>query len=101
MGRDTIQLETAISTIFQEYLLEFTFEYGISEDLHPELPGPEDTVVDVPDGNVGVYTKFFEFSDYRIPIPQFLFDILDMDLFNLISASNPTNVKTRVRPRAV
>ncbi|GJS62276.1 hypothetical protein Tco_0657060 [Tanacetum coccineum] len=76
MGRDTIQLENAVSTISQEYLLEFTSEYGILEDLHPELPGPEDTIVDFPKGTVGVYTKFFEFANFRIPISQFLFDIL-------------------------
>nr|GEU29210.1 hypothetical protein [Tanacetum cinerariifolium] len=39
MDRDTVQLETAVSTISQEYLLEFTSEYGIPEFLHPELPG--------------------------------------------------------------
>nr|GFA68249.1 hypothetical protein [Tanacetum cinerariifolium] len=39
MGWDTIQLENVISTISQEYLLEFTSEYGIPESLHPELPG--------------------------------------------------------------
>nr|GEV92573.1 hypothetical protein [Tanacetum cinerariifolium] len=50
MGRDTVQLETAVSTISQEYLLEFTSEYGISEDLHPELPGPEERNVDFPKG---------------------------------------------------
>ncbi|GKD07165.1 hypothetical protein Tco_1186850 [Tanacetum coccineum] len=76
MGRDTIQLETAVSTITQEYLLEFTSEYGISENLYPELPGREDRIVDFPEGKVGVYTKFFEFANYRIPISQFLFDIL-------------------------
>ncbi|GJW14238.1 hypothetical protein Tco_0018371 [Tanacetum coccineum] len=76
MGRDTIQLETAVSTISQEYLLEFTSEYGIAEDLHPELPGPGDRIVDFPEGKVGVYTKFFEFANFRIPISQFLFDIL-------------------------
>ncbi|GJR80281.1 hypothetical protein Tco_0151066 [Tanacetum coccineum] len=46
------------------------------EDLHPELPGPEDTIVDFPKGKVGVYTMFFEFANFRIPISQFLFDIL-------------------------
>ncbi|GJR20687.1 hypothetical protein Tco_0969214 [Tanacetum coccineum] len=76
MGRDTIQLENAVSTISQEYLLEFTSEYDIREDLHPELPGSEDTIVDFPKGKVGVYTKFFEFANYRIPISQLLFDIL-------------------------
>ncbi|GJU88093.1 hypothetical protein Tco_1300516 [Tanacetum coccineum] len=152
MGRDTIQLENAVSAISQEYMLEFTSEYGIPEDLHPELPRPEDTIVDFPEGKVGVYTRFFEFANFRIPISQFLFDILGyyqihlsqlsvigaakrifptivdwrinapkdgmpaassysaadvtvldthhMDLFNLISAPNPTKVKTGTRPRA-
>nr|GEW68253.1 hypothetical protein [Tanacetum cinerariifolium] len=77
MGRDTIQLETAVSTISQEYLLEFTSEYGIPKGLHSEFPGPEDTIVDFSEGKVGVYTKFFEFANFRIPISQFLFDILD------------------------
>ncbi|GJW98892.1 hypothetical protein Tco_0180700 [Tanacetum coccineum] len=76
MGRDTVQLETAVSTISQEYLLEFTSEYGISEGLHPELPGRGDMVVDFPERKVGMYTKFFEFANFRIPISQFLFYIL-------------------------
>ncbi|GJX29010.1 hypothetical protein Tco_0237089 [Tanacetum coccineum] len=76
MGRDTIQLETAVSTISPKYLLEFTSEYGISEDLHPELPGPEERIMDFPEGKV------------------------DMDLFNLISAPNPAKVKMGTRPRA-
>ncbi|GJY56806.1 hypothetical protein Tco_0455921 [Tanacetum coccineum] len=76
MGRDTIQLEDAVSTIFGEYLLEFTSEYGILEGLHPEFPGPEDTIVDFSEGKVSVYTKFFKFANYRIPLSQFLFDIL-------------------------
>ncbi|GKB35832.1 hypothetical protein Tco_0880774 [Tanacetum coccineum] len=76
MGRDTIQLEDAVSTISQEYLLEFSSEYFIPENLHPELPGPEDHIVDFPEGKIGVYTKKFEFANFRIPISQFLFDIL-------------------------
>nr|GEU39197.1 transposase (putative), gypsy type [Tanacetum cinerariifolium] len=50
MGRDTVQLETTVNTISQEYLLEFTSEYGISKALHPELPRPEDRIVDFPEG---------------------------------------------------
>ncbi|GJY57462.1 hypothetical protein Tco_0456577 [Tanacetum coccineum] len=52
MDRDTIQLEDAVSTISQEYLLEFTSEYGIPESLHPELPGPEEPIVEFPEGKV-------------------------------------------------
>ncbi|GJZ61583.1 hypothetical protein Tco_0617720 [Tanacetum coccineum] len=57
MGRDTVQLETAVSTISQEYLLEFTSEYGISEGLHPELPGRGDMVVDFPERKVNRHSK--------------------------------------------
>ncbi|GKC87815.1 hypothetical protein Tco_1148464, partial [Tanacetum coccineum] len=64
MGRDTIQLEDAVSTISKEYLLQFTSEYGMPESLHPELPGLEDTIVGFPEGKVGVYTKFFEFANF-------------------------------------
>nr|GEZ77084.1 hypothetical protein [Tanacetum cinerariifolium] len=52
MGRDTVQLETAVTTISPEYLLEFTSKYGISKALHPDLPGLEDMIVDIPEGNV-------------------------------------------------
>nr|GFC18682.1 hypothetical protein [Tanacetum cinerariifolium] len=76
MGRDTIQLEDDVSTISHEYLLESTSEYGIPKSLHPELPSPEEHIVEFLEGKVGVYTKFFEFANYRIPISQFLFDIL-------------------------
>nr|GEW93846.1 putative reverse transcriptase domain-containing protein [Tanacetum cinerariifolium] len=43
---DAIQLETTVTTISHEYLLEFMSEYGISEALHSELPGLEDMIVD-------------------------------------------------------
>ncbi|GKD63247.1 hypothetical protein Tco_1305355 [Tanacetum coccineum] len=76
MGRDTIQLDDAVSTISGEYLLEFTSKYGIPKDLHLELPGPEETIVDFLEGKV------------------------EIDLFNLISAPNPAKVKTGTRPRA-
>ncbi|GKA48869.1 hypothetical protein Tco_0741827 [Tanacetum coccineum] len=66
MGRDTIQLETAVLTISPEYLLEFTSEYGISEDLHPELPGPEERIVDFSEGKV----VFPTVVDWRINAPK-------------------------------
>nr|GEY21162.1 hypothetical protein [Tanacetum cinerariifolium] len=71
MGRDTVQLETAVNTISQEYLLEFTSEYGIPETLHPELPGPKDRIVDFPEGKVGVDEKVFPtVVDWRTSAPK-------------------------------
>nr|GEU95356.1 hypothetical protein [Tanacetum cinerariifolium] len=111
MVRDTIQLGNAVSTISQEYLLEFTFEYGISESLHPAFPGPEEPIVEFSEGKVGVYTKFFEFANSRIPILQFLFDILGhyqihLSQLSVIGAAKldqcpkPRKVKTGSRPHA-
>nr|GEU90918.1 protein kinase-like domain, phloem protein 2-like protein [Tanacetum cinerariifolium] len=50
--KDTVQLETAVNTISQEYLLEFTSEYDIPEALPPELPGPGDRILDFPEGKI-------------------------------------------------
>ncbi|GKD44558.1 hypothetical protein Tco_1269203 [Tanacetum coccineum] len=95
MGRDTIQLENTVSTISQEYLLEFTFEYGIPDGLHPELPGLEETIMDFSEGKVGVYTKFFEFANFRIPISQFLFDILGWMSFSKRPGKNTPQCYTK------
>nr|GFB64919.1 hypothetical protein [Tanacetum cinerariifolium] len=129
---------------------EFTFEYGISEDLHPELPDPEERIVDFSEGKVDERV-FPTVADWRTSAPKdempsedtyspeamtvlnthrtliqnkqeallcfvglsrryFLGDDMyltflhdddrDIDLFNLIRASNPTRVKTGTRPRA-
>ncbi|GKD42361.1 hypothetical protein Tco_1267006 [Tanacetum coccineum] len=102
------------------YLLDFTSEYDISEDLHPELPGPEERIVDFSEGKVGdvavlntcrtpiqkqpeallcvvgLSQRYFPGDDVY---PTFLSnDDRDIDLFNLISAPNPTKVKTGTRP---
>nr|GEU37455.1 transposase (putative), gypsy type [Tanacetum cinerariifolium] len=52
MSRDTVQLETAVNTISQECLLEFTSQYGTPKALHPELPSPKDRIVDFSEGKV-------------------------------------------------
>ncbi|GJR84149.1 hypothetical protein Tco_0154934 [Tanacetum coccineum] len=78
---------------------EFASEYYIPENLHPELPGPGDHIVDFPEDKVGVYTKKFEFANFRIPISQFSRTAGEMDLFNLIKAPNPTKVKIGTRQR--
>nr|GFB64785.1 hypothetical protein [Tanacetum cinerariifolium] len=68
MGRDTVQLETAVNTISQEYLLELLSEYGISEALHPKLPGPEDRIVDFPEGKISVKTRSRPRATHEVPL---------------------------------
>nr|GEV49616.1 putative reverse transcriptase domain-containing protein [Tanacetum cinerariifolium] len=86
----------------QEYLLEFTSEYGISEALHPELLSPEDRIMDFPEGKkqpeallclVGL-SRIYYLGDEVYP--TFLHDD---DWGGLIHAPNPTKVKTGTRPR--
>ncbi|GJV87940.1 hypothetical protein Tco_1531878 [Tanacetum coccineum] len=103
MGRDTIKLENAVSTISQEYLLEFTSEYGIPESLHPELPGPEETIVEFSEGTIDAYTMFFEFANFRIPISHFLFDILGHYQIHLsqLSVIDAAKVDEKIFPTIV
>ncbi|GJW95903.1 hypothetical protein Tco_0175575 [Tanacetum coccineum] len=82
--RDTIQLEGAVSTISVEYLLEFTSEYGISENLHPKID-----------------ERIFPTAvDWHASAPRDEMPIAEMDLFSLIRNPNPFKVKTGTRPRA-
>ncbi|GJY70455.1 hypothetical protein Tco_0474158 [Tanacetum coccineum] len=82
------------------------------KNLHPELPGPEDHIVDFPEGKVD--EKVFltvvawrmaatkddkpKANTYSV-VDVATLDTHQMDLFNLIKASNPTKVKTETRQR--
>nr|GFC29992.1 hypothetical protein [Tanacetum cinerariifolium] len=96
--------------------------------LHPELPRPGDRIVDFPEGKVdecvfptvvdwrtnatkdgmpvnGTYSveAVRALDTHRTPIqkqPEMLLCLVEMDLFSLIRAPNPTKVKTESRPRA-
>nr|GEV28938.1 C1-like protein [Tanacetum cinerariifolium] len=106
LRRDTVQLEAAVSTISHESLVEFISEYDISEDLHSELPGPEERIVDFPKGKQETREKHssMQYQAFRFPKkleqPILLGGQEDMDLFNLICAPIPTKVKTGTHPRA-
>ena len=56
--------------------MKFTSDYYIPLDLHPEVPGPGETIYDFPAGKIGMYTRFFDWANYRVPISVFLNDIL-------------------------
>nr|GEY30874.1 hypothetical protein [Tanacetum cinerariifolium] len=99
MGRDTVQLETAVNTISYEYLLDFTSEYGIPKTLHPELPRPGDRIVDFPEGKMNASKDGMPAEGtYSIEAVRAL-DTHHMDLFNLIRAPNPTKAKVGSYPR--
>nr|GEX60275.1 putative reverse transcriptase domain-containing protein [Tanacetum cinerariifolium] len=92
MGRDTIQLENAVSTISQEYLMEFTPEYVVSDMSSQrwmsfsKRPG-KNTVVDD--------RVFPTVADWRTSAPKDQMPPLPQR-----TAPNPAKVKTGTRPRA-
>ncbi|GJR29985.1 hypothetical protein Tco_1106217 [Tanacetum coccineum] len=68
---------TAIKcALTQEHLDSICAKYFIPEEVHPQLPSPEHTMHDRPSGKVGMYTRFFDYANYRIPFTNFFVSVL-------------------------
>ncbi|GJS58788.1 hypothetical protein Tco_0653572, partial [Tanacetum coccineum] len=64
----------------------------IPENLYPELPGPEDTIVDFPEGKVDVYTR----SD---GIPISVPTVVPQGLAILLTDTQTRRSEDKVSPR--
>ncbi|GKB70412.1 hypothetical protein Tco_0931824 [Tanacetum coccineum] len=62
-------------------------KFHIPDVVHPELPGRNDRIRNSPAGKIGVYSKFFYFANYRVPLSQFLVDIFEYFQINLSQLS--------------
>ncbi|GKD08590.1 hypothetical protein Tco_1188275 [Tanacetum coccineum] len=60
----------------QEALNAFCEAFHIPEELHPTLPSHDDTMHERPARKIGLYTRFFDFANFRLPLSTFLVDIL-------------------------
>nr|GEV52279.1 transposase (putative), gypsy type [Tanacetum cinerariifolium] len=65
------------SKLNQKALDAQSTKYHIPACVHPVLPGPDKNILRSPDGKIGVYNWFFDFANYRVPLSQFLVDVLD------------------------
>ncbi|GJR54853.1 hypothetical protein Tco_1405374 [Tanacetum coccineum] len=45
-------------------------------EVHPQLPSPDATMHERPTGKVGMYTRFFDYANYRIPFSTFFVSVL-------------------------
>ncbi|GKA12901.1 hypothetical protein Tco_0692447 [Tanacetum coccineum] len=75
------------STLTQTALDAFCQKYHIRDSVHPELPGLNQSIRNNPDGKIGVYTWFFDFANFRIPLSRFLVDVLEYFRINLSQLS--------------
>nr|GEZ58036.1 hypothetical protein [Tanacetum cinerariifolium] len=64
------------SVLTQKAFDIFCQKFHIREDVHLQLPNPNHIIHEMPIGKVGVYTRFFEYANFRLPLSIFLVDIL-------------------------
>ncbi|GKA65199.1 hypothetical protein Tco_0764906 [Tanacetum coccineum] len=60
----------------QEHLNVNCAKYFVPEEVHPQLPGPDATMHERPTGKVGMYTRFFDYANYRVPFSTFFMSVL-------------------------
>ena len=94
------------SDISEDELRIFASDYYIPFALHPEIPVATASIADFPEGKVGVYTRFFEFANQRVPISLFLCDILNVyriqiSQLHCIGATKITNFEVNCRLLAI
>nr|GEW65221.1 hypothetical protein [Tanacetum cinerariifolium] len=92
MGTDpTIKLRREIldirSVLTQKGLNIFCRSFHIPDYVHPQLPSPNQTIHEMPTGNIGVYARFFEFANFRSPLSTFLVNVLRHYHINLSQLS--------------
>ncbi|GJX59927.1 hypothetical protein Tco_0291317 [Tanacetum coccineum] len=78
---------TVTSVLTQWELDLFCSTYNILAELRPELPDRNSTIKSNPEGKIGMYTRFVEFANYRIPLSKFLLCILEYYQINLSQLS--------------
>ncbi|GJV06717.1 hypothetical protein Tco_1344373 [Tanacetum coccineum] len=60
----------------QEHLDAICVKYFVPEEVHPQLPSSDATMHERPAGKVGMYTRFFDYANYRIPFSTFFVSVL-------------------------
>nr|GEW63469.1 reverse transcriptase domain-containing protein [Tanacetum cinerariifolium] len=54
----------------------FCEKFHILDEVHHVLPNQDNTIHERPVGKIGLYTRFFDFANFRLPLSTFLIDIL-------------------------
>ncbi|GKF17228.1 hypothetical protein Tco_0062146 [Tanacetum coccineum] len=62
--------------LIQEHLDAIYAKYFVPEEVHPQLPSSDATMHERQTGKVGMYTRFFDYVNYRIPFSTFFVTVL-------------------------
>nr|GEV84941.1 hypothetical protein [Tanacetum cinerariifolium] len=55
----------------QRALTIFCETYHIPDEVHPQLPSPNQMIHEMPSGKICIYTRFFEYANFRLPLSTF------------------------------
>nr|GEX55608.1 hypothetical protein [Tanacetum cinerariifolium] len=81
------------SVLTQRGLDTFCQAFHIPNDIHLQLPSPNQTIHEMPTGKIGVYTRFFEYANFRLPLSTFLVNVLRYYHINISQLSVITATK--------
>ncbi|GJV49626.1 hypothetical protein Tco_1439838 [Tanacetum coccineum] len=65
----------------------FCEKFHIPKEVHPILPNRGNTIHERPVGKIRLYTRFFDFANFRLPLSTFLVDILRYFRINISQLS--------------
>ena len=65
------QLSDFYSDMEDDELRQFASDFYIPYAVHPVLPAENAYITDFPQGKIGVYTRFFEWANQRVPYLYF------------------------------
>ncbi|GJU78731.1 subtilisin-like protease SBT4.3 [Tanacetum coccineum] len=65
----------------------FCHKFHIPDDVHPQLPSPNQTIHEMPTRKISVYTRFFEYANFQLPLSTFLVNVLRHYRINLSQLS--------------
>nr|GEV57353.1 transposase (putative), gypsy type [Tanacetum cinerariifolium] len=75
------------SVLTQRALTIFCETYHIPDEVHPQLPSPNQTIHEMPSGKIGLYTRFFEYANFRLPLSTFFVNVLRYYHFHISQLS--------------
>ncbi|GKB37468.1 putative ribonuclease H-like domain-containing protein, partial [Tanacetum coccineum] len=73
--------------ITQETLVALCEAFHIPEEVHPTLPIHNNTMHEIPAGKIRLYTRFFDFANFRLLLSSFLVDVLRYFCINISQLS--------------